>query len=110
MRKLKDVIERRKAELNVIICDAEVHSVTKIMKDNDLKTLDLKGGGGTSSLPVFKYLEDKDPDILVYLTDLYIDFPDEEPPYPVIWAVINNESGTAPWGETYHLNIKDMED
>jgi len=49
--------------------------------------------------------------MLVYLTDLMIDFPgpgdDCYPEYPVIWGVINNPDAKAPFGETYSLTVPD---
>lgn len=49
-----------------------------------------KGGGGTDFRPVFQMIEDEGivPEIVVFLTDCYGNFPDDEPPYPVIWASI----------------------
>jgi len=46
-----------------------------------------------------------DPRCLVYLTDGYGDFPEEESvPYPVMWA-INNDSVTPPFGEHFILEV-----
>jgi predicted metal-dependent peptidase len=71
----------------------------------------MKGGGGTSSLPVFDLLKkpEHQTDCLVYLTDLEIDFPSEIPKYEVIWGVIGREDKSlrAPFGKTYHLKVED---
>ncbi len=108
IEKLHGIANAYQAPFEVIICDAEIHTIQKICKKRDIDHLDIKGGGGTSSLPVFEYLEDKRPDMLVYLTDLYIDFPEDEPKYRVIWGVINrDDEPEAPFGETHQLLVED---
>jgi predicted metal-dependent peptidase len=104
--KLKQIAVAYEAPFEVIICDAAVHVVKMIKNRKDVESVDLKGGGGTSSLPVFNHLEKKYVDMLVYLTDLEIDFPEHPPRYKVLWGVINNPKiGPAPFGETHHLEV-----
>jgi predicted metal-dependent peptidase len=63
-----------------------------------------RGGGGTSFVPVFRYLEaeGRRPDLLVYFTDARGEFPPTEPGYPVVWLVKGRER--VPWGERVQLN------
>jgi len=108
IEKTAGLCKRRQAELTIIVCDAEIHSITKVTRKHQLQALDLRGGGGTSSLPVFEYLKDKHVGMLVYLTDLYIDFPTDKPNFPVIWAVINRgeeEKLEVPFGEVFRLQV-----
>lgn len=65
---------------------------------------DLKGGGGTSFLPVFEWVEREgiQPDLLVYFTDADGGFPPQEPNYPVIWLVKGRSK--TPWGQRIQLN------
>ena len=64
----------------------------------------LPGGGGTSLRPVFDWIDrqDKAPDLLVYFTDAQGEFPEREPPYPVIWLVKGRAQ--VPWGQRIQLN------
>lgn len=68
-----------------------------------------KGGGGTDFRPVFRYLEDEGitPEVCVFLTDCYGDFPKEEPEYPVIWASIIDPAHLGhygpPFGDVIHV-------
>jgi len=64
----------------------------------------LQGGGGTSFRPVFDWIErqDRRPDLLVYFTDAQGEFPEREPPYPVIWLVKGR--APVPWGQRIQLN------
>lgn len=82
----------------VIDCDDKVHRWLEISGVDEIPDNCL-GGGGTSFQPVFDKVEEmgEEPDVLIYLTDLYGDNP-REPNYPVVWACINEQKG--PWGQT----------
>ena len=90
-------------EIILVWCDAEVHEVDEITDPSDIALIQKRGstgGGGTSFVPVFQYIEEKGlrPDVLVYLTDMMGTFPDDEPPYPVIWGSIT-EHAKPPFGD-----------
>lgn len=90
----------------VIYCDAAVNKVVEF-GPHDVVVLEAVGGGGTSFKPPFRYIEDKglSPKCLVYLTDGYGDFPDEDDvPFPTLWA-INNMDVVAPLGETIQIQF-----
>jgi predicted metal-dependent peptidase len=83
----------RPREIIVIEADDGIQKVTHIEDEQDLvryRAEPSKGGGGTSFKPPFQYLEEENivPDAVVYLTDMWGDFPDEEPPYETIWGSI----------------------
>lgn len=106
----KQIAKRYGAPFLVLICDAAIHTIKMIKKIADMDDLQMLGGGGTSSLPVFEYLEEHriKTDLLLYLTDLYIDFPKEEPKIvrKTVWAVINNpEAQMPPFGEVIHVEV-----
>jgi len=65
---------------------------------------EIEGGGGTSFLPVFDWVERSGalPDLLVYFTDAQGAFPSTEPHYPVIWLVKGRSK--VPWGQRIQLN------
>ncbi|WP_019585807.1 vWA domain-containing protein [Deinococcus apachensis] len=46
-----------------------------------------QGGGGTDFRPIFNLSETHEPDVLVYLTDGYGDFPEQPPKMPTLWVV-----------------------
>jgi predicted metal-dependent peptidase len=64
----------------------------------------LEGGGGTSFLPPFAWLEARGvrPDCLLYFTDAEGEFPPHPPVFPVLWLV--KGTGRVPWGERIQLN------
>jgi predicted metal-dependent peptidase len=102
---LQDVKPRR---IVVIGCDADVSQVDEVTSLDEFEGLrrkGIKGGGGTSFIPVFDYIEQENlkPETVVYLTDGLGSAPSEPPPYPVVWAV--TEGGRElPWGD--HVWIK----
>jgi predicted metal-dependent peptidase len=62
------------------------------------------GGGGTSFVPVFEWIErhGRHPDALVYFTDADGEFPPAAPGYPVLWLV--KGKAPVPWGRRIALN------
>lgn len=62
------------------------------------------GGGATSFVPVFEWLERQDmaPDVLLYFTDAKGIFPETCPVYPVVWLI--KGEGAVPWGHRIQLN------
>ena len=81
-----------KVTITAVMCDAEVQRVIKDSQDVDALLEELrkrKGYGGTSTIPVFDWIRENKPrcKVLVYFTDGYAEFPEEKPPYPVLWIV-----------------------
>jgi len=88
-------------ETLILTHDAEIQQAIPTAKVADfLRTLQFKGGGGTSHEPVFEWLRTHrtTPDLLVGLTDLYSAFPTRKPPYPVLWCAPEQHGDPPPWG------------
>ena len=100
-----EVIESVKPELShVVYADTRVTDVDEFGPDDKI-TFRPGGFGGTSFIPVFEWVEKEgiQPACLIYFTDLIGSFPEQEPPYPVLWIdCLGN--GSTPWGETIKLN------
>jgi len=78
----------------VLICDAAISQVVEIDNSFDPNVhIAGRGYGGTSCVPVFKWIHEEKSEnvkLLVYLTDGYIDEPHEviySSGYPVLWIV-----------------------
>ena len=69
-----------------------------------IKKTKIKGGGGTIFDKCFERLNEIKPDIVVFFTDGYADYPKEPPDYPVVWVM--PEEGSARemrWGEVIRI-------
>jgi predicted metal-dependent peptidase len=104
-----DIMRRNKPKrLTLIMCDADVDE-DSVLEINDWKDwpkeIKTTGRGGTSFKPVFDYVRKSriQPSCLVYLTDMYGDFPTDPITYPVFWASTSKEM-KAPMGQTVFVN------
>lgn len=85
-------------------CDAQVTEAIDLEK---LKgEIGMKGRGGTSSIPIFEWIEKNkyNPDMLIFITDLYTDYPDKKPDYKTVWVSVTPEGGATkpPFGRTIY--------
>jgi len=95
-------------QLFVVTCDAKVHDIFEVKNGNRTRLFDiikLRGGGGTSSIPIFNLIKKtyKDMiDCLIFFTDLETDFPNKAPLYPTYW-VSQYHDATVPFGKVIKL-------
>jgi predicted metal-dependent peptidase len=81
-------------------CDYEIHNTKWVTPYDPIPKV--KGGGGTSFVPVMEHLEKNkiDVDALVFFTDGYGEF-GTAPNFDVIWAI--NSNVKAPYGKTIQI-------
>jgi predicted metal-dependent peptidase len=106
MSELKSLLkEFQRVEVTLIECDAEITRVGVFSEDtvDQLDKSSFKGGGGTDFRPPFRYLEDKPPACLIYLTDGYGQAPKKPPVFPVLWVVTKDGTAPADWGQLVYL-------
>lgn len=104
------VVEQVGRPCRVVYCDAQVAAELKV-DGADYKKLikKAKGGGGTSFIPVFEYADEMRPApcCVVYLTDMYGEFPSVAPKkYQTIWVATSDEKG--PFGKTIKLDLNEL--
>ena len=103
---LQGMLEAYDVSITIVYHDAVIcHTQTWKSSDGPL-VLEPKGGGGTSHIPVFQWVEETgmDPSCLVALTDMYSQFPDKGPAYPVLWASISHGI-PAPFGQLVEIQL-----
>lgn len=85
------------ARVYMMSCDAATYGAGWVEPTESLPTL--RGGGGTSFVPVFNKIEeeDLDPDVLLFFTDTYGLFPPKAPEYPTIW-ITHSRNVRIPFG------------
>jgi predicted metal-dependent peptidase len=95
-----------KARLILLACDAALHTDAPWIFEpwEHVEVPQLKGGGGTSFLPVFDWLAARDilPNALIYFTDAEGDFPKTAPLINTVWLVKGKQP--VPFGERIQLN------
>lgn len=91
-----------KINLHIIQCDADIQEDKKITCQEDfdeyLKTMKIRGLGGTDLRPVFEYVEQlrKNKEFtnlkgLIYFTDGYGEFPAKKPDYDTAFVFVDDE-------------------
>ncbi|NYF79064.1 vWA domain-containing protein [Granulicella arctica] len=96
---VRSILEGQRPErVYVVYFDAQVHKVDVYEAGQQIRLTPV-GGGGTDFRPCFQWVEEShiQPQILVFLTDLYGTLPDHPPPHPVLWA--STGSDRAPFGQ-----------
>ena len=94
-----------RARISLLICDDKLAEGSPwVFESWDEFTLPktFSGGGGTDFRPVFEWINQQSPQLLVYFTDCNGRFPDITPHYSVIWLVKGNAS--VPFGQRIQLN------
>lgn len=92
----------KKINLHMIQCDAEIQEDVKITSQEEferyIKTVQMRGFGGTDFRPVFSYVEElrrakefHNLKGLIYLTDGYGVFPEKKPDYSTAFVFINEQ-------------------
>lgn len=103
---LTAILEEYESKIRVLCCDAEIQAVDEYSRDDLPLDITPVGGGGTSFKPPFKWVEESEKEIayMIYFTDMCCDdFPEEEPPYPVLWIKTGDYGQEPPFGEVIKL-------
>ena len=108
---IQGICEQLQCGVTILHHDSEVCSVQLWEPADGKLKLDPRGGGGTSHVPVFQWIEKnvtEEISGLICLTDMYSAFPSEAPEYPVLWcSTVKNMQKAAPFG--IYLEIDDEE-
>jgi predicted metal-dependent peptidase len=98
-------------KLTGLTCDAEVHTMAEVSSEEDIANLEIKGGGGTDFIPVFKWVEENKPQmrLLIFFTDGYGSFPESAPMVKTLWCITQGgmELDKIPFGERVNLDFRD---
>jgi len=81
--------------------DSQMNGVIKEHGPNDPIDFSAKGRGGTDFRPPFRWAKEKcptQPKALIYFTDGWGPFPEEAPPYPVLWMTFGEDPESYPFG------------
>jgi predicted metal-dependent peptidase len=90
-----------RVKMTLISHDVDVQSIVEVDNAFQLYNIKLKGGGGTSHIPLFKYINKYKPDtkVLICFTDGYTSYPDNPDLYrnlKVLWIFTKESSEEKP--------------
>lgn len=92
---LEGIVETFVCKVTILYHDVPVTHVQEWQPSEGPLRLTPHGGGGTSHVPVFEYIErklqDGDAPCIICFTDLYTTFPASAPRLPVMWAVYGKD-------------------
>lgn len=98
-------------EVHILQCDVRV-TADEWVAPEELRTYEIRGMGGSDMSPALEQLaEDPEVQTAIVITDGMIDYPNEEPPYHVLWAVIdvwNYNEFSMPYGTVVMLPVDDI--
>jgi predicted metal-dependent peptidase len=96
--------ELRLIQCDYIIQEDKIHDESRPFLVDEFELL---GGGGTDFHPVFSLIneDEEPPELLLFLTDGFGSAPRKEPPYPVIWGVIEGGVKPAIWGKDIEISL-----
>ena len=91
--------------VTVIYCDASVNHVDVFTPEDFPVRLSPHGGGGTSFIPVFDYIDEHqlDPEVVVYLTDGYGDQYDFTSKHETVWLTTGTSEFS--WGTVIEFDV-----
>jgi len=94
------------AALHVLQCDVGV-TADEWLEPEQLTRYQVAGFGGSDMSPAMTRLAaDGDVAAVLVLTDGYIDFPADEPPYAVLWGLVDGDPRFAPpYGSVVHVRL-----
>lgn len=102
--------EAKPAKVHILYFDSEITQHDELDPGTMEFSTKPKGGGGTSFVPIFKFIEEHGlaPEVAIILTDCFGTFPAEAPEYPVMWASICDEREVGSyypvWGEFIYVD------
>lgn len=91
-------------QVHILQCDVGV-TVDEWIEPSQLSSYRLAGFGGSDMSPgMERLLEDPEVAAVLVLTDGYIDYPADEPPYAVLWGLVNGDESFEPrYGSVVHV-------
>jgi predicted metal-dependent peptidase len=82
---IRHILNQVDLKMDLVQQDTEVQEIVEDFVPCD--DFELKGGGGTDFRPVFEMIEngELEGDVVLFFTDMYGRYPEDEPHIPVIW-------------------------
>jgi predicted metal-dependent peptidase len=94
------ILSEFRSSCDVVYCDTQVNHVDHFDYEDFPIKMNAKGGGGTDLTQIEKWVSQQQelPKCLIIFTDLYTNFSEQEPEFPVLW-ISKTKTITPPYGE-----------
>lgn len=86
-------------ETTIISFDTEIKNICILQRDEEIPNISYIGRGGTNIQPIFKYLKDKHPSLVIIFSDGQFKPIEEIPDYPVLWILTSDYSDSITFGD-----------
>lgn len=83
--------------LTIYSVDTAIRTKVEVKPEDNILDIKLNGGGGTQFNTFFKEMEKEPPTILIFFSDLYVNFSWPKPDFDILWINTDN-SNRAPKG------------
>lgn len=90
--------------ITIVDFDTKIKRIHSLTADDDIRTVNFSGRGGTDLYPVFDHFNENPPTLLIVFSDLECTPIKIEPDYPVIWICVNNPNGKVDFGSLIHID------
>lgn len=95
--------------MTVVDFDYQIRDIHELGPDDDIRSVEFSGRGGTYLQPVFDHFNTRgnEPNVLIVFSDLHCDVIENKPSYPVIWIVVDNLNAETNFGKMIHYSTED---
>ncbi len=91
--------------LTLVQFDTRITDVKEFREEDPFDEIKIIGRGGTSFVPVRKFIEEQQPTAVVVFSDMYCEpMQPLDRDIPIIWVAIGNRGATVPFGKLIHIN------
>lgn len=91
--------------LTLVQFDTRITDVKEFREEDPFDEIKIIGRGGTSFVPVRKFIEEQQPTAAVVFSDMYCEpMQPLDRDIPIIWVAIGNRGATVPFGKLIHIN------
>ena len=94
-------------KMSLVQFDTRISKVDVVKTLLDLKDVTFTGGGCTDIAPVFQWVEEEQPQLILIFTDGFFGMNVVAPKNNVIWLIHGNPKFTAPFGKVIHYTPKE---
>ena len=102
VKHVKDMFNPKK--MTLLSFDTMIRRKWEFDENQPFEDLDMEGGGGTDLRDVWKFARKVRPNLMVVMTDLYVDIPPQPKGVEILWVIFDNPDTEVPYGTAIHVD------